>query len=51
MSGEIPAELGNLASLVVIGLDENQLSGEIPEEGSLSSLTVLHLGGNLNNNV
>ena len=44
LSGEIPAELGNLASLVVIGLDENQLSGEIPEElGNLSNLTELAL--------
>ena len=46
LSGEIPAELGNLASLERLRLDHNQLSGEIPAElGNLTrlkSLTVNH---------
>ena len=47
MSGEIPAELGNLASLEALDLFGNQLSGEIPPElGNLASLTYLNLKGN-----
>ena len=45
--GEIPAELGNLASLTNLDLHHNPLSGEIPGElGNLASLTTLHLYGN-----
>ena len=39
LSGEIPAELGNLASLIRLDLDNNDLSGEIPV--ALSNLTSL----------
>ena len=47
LSGEIPTELGNLASLTWLSLSENQLTGEMPTElGSLSGLEVLSLSGN-----
>ncbi len=47
LSGEIPPELGRLASLTVLSLYGNELSGEIPPElGRLASLTVLSLYGN-----
>ena len=47
LSGEIPPELGNLASLVRLNLQFNQLSGEIPPElGNLASLDSLNLRGN-----
>ncbi len=47
LSGEIPAELGNLSSLRALILHSNQLSGEIPPEmGNLSSLQELYLGVN-----
>ena len=47
LSGEIPAELGNLSNLVTLSLWDNDLSGEIPAEmGSLSNLTLLLLGLN-----
>ena len=47
MSGEIPVELGDLASLTVLSLSSNQLTGEIPTElGSLTNLTELSLWGN-----
>ena len=47
MSGEIPAELGNLANLDVLRLGENQLSGEIPAElGNLANLQSLRLAHN-----
>ena len=44
----IPAALGNLSNLEVLGLDNrNQLAGEIPKElGNLSNLIVLTLHGN-----
>ena len=32
MTGEIPPELGNLASLELLDLSGNQLTGEIPPE-------------------
>ena len=47
MSGEIPAELGSLANLEWLGLDNNRLTGEIPAElGSLAKLEGLWLGTN-----
>ena len=39
LSGELPAELGNLASLEALLLFGNQLSGELPQ--SLTGLTAL----------
>ena len=47
LSGEIPAELGNLTSLEGLQLHNNQLTGAIPAElGSLTNLTHLYLSGN-----
>ena len=47
LSGEIPPELGKLASLRWMNLGGNQLSGEIPPElGKLADLEGLDLGGN-----
>ena len=47
MSGEIPAELGNLTNLQELHLGTNRLSGEIPKElGSLANLTRLSLRDN-----
>ena len=47
MSGEIPPELGNLANLITLFLNHNQLSGEIPPElGDFANLTRLYLGEN-----
>ena len=46
MSGEIPAELGDLTNLQNLYLRNNNLSGEIPAElGDLSSLQYLYLWG------
>ena len=42
LTGEIPAELGNLTNLTHLSLYDNQLTGEIPAElGSLTNLTNL----------
>ena len=47
LSGEIPAELGNLLNLGVLKLGYNQLSGEIPAGlGNLLNLQRLDLGYN-----
>ncbi len=47
LSGSIPAELGNLASLVWLTLNLNDLMGPIPPEiGDLASLEELNLGDN-----
>ena len=47
MSGEIPAELGNLPNLEDLNLSDNQLSGEIPAElANLSNLEDLDLSFN-----
>ena len=47
LSGEIPTELGNLASLTNLVLRGNGLIGEIPTElGSLANVRVLDLSGN-----
>ena len=43
----MPAELGNLSSLTILTLFENELTGEIPSElGRLSNLISLHLEEN-----
>ena len=46
MSGEIPPELGNLATLESLDLSKNQLSGEIPLELGSLPLVYLTLEGN-----
>ena len=47
LTGEIPAELGNLTNLEWLRLDSNRLTGEIPTElGSLTNLQVLVLSEN-----
>ena len=47
LSGDIPAELGELASLRKLDLGFNRLTGGIPPElGSLADLFHLHLGSN-----
>ena len=47
LAGEIPAELGNLASLRNLNLSGNALTGEIPPElGDLASLVQLRLSWN-----
>ena len=47
LTGEIPAELGNLTSLRELSLGNNQLTGGIPAElGNLTSLRDLSLGNN-----
>ena len=47
LSGEIPPDLGNLAIMEELYLQENQLSGEIPPElGNLANLYALAVAGN-----
>ena len=47
LSGEIPPELGNLTSLILLSLSRNQLTGEIPSElSNLEDLEALFLAGN-----
>ena len=47
LTGEIPAELGNLANLQTLHLYSNQLTGAIPAElGNLTNLEGLDLSGN-----
>ena len=47
LTGEIPAELGQLSQLHRLWLQHNQLTGEIPVElAQLSQLRELYLGGN-----
>ncbi len=47
LSGELPAELGNLIHLQELALGRNQLSGELPAElGNLTNLEWLYLHNN-----
>ncbi len=47
LTGQVPAELGELSHLQVLRLDGNRLTGGIPPElGNLSRLTMLSLDGN-----
>ena len=47
LTGELPAELGNLAQLQILALDGNSLSGALPPElGNLSQLAILDLSAN-----
>uniref|UniRef100_A0A7N0R8J6 non-specific serine/threonine protein kinase n=1 Tax=Kalanchoe fedtschenkoi TaxID=63787 RepID=A0A7N0R8J6_KALFE len=47
LSGRIPVGVGNLTSLVLLGLEYNNLTGEIPSSiGNLVKLRQLTLGGN-----
>ena len=47
LSGEIPADLGNLINLEQLRLNDNQLTGGIPAAlGRLENLTLLHLSEN-----
>jgi Leucine-rich repeat (LRR) protein/subtilisin-like proprotein convertase family protein len=47
LTGEIPAELGNLSNLLELWLNNNDLSGEIPVElGNLSNLKYFELSDN-----
>ena len=47
LTGEIPAELGDLTNLIRLYMDYNQLTGEIPKElANLTNLESLYLGGN-----
>ena len=44
--GAIPSEIGNLANLVELNLQNNALTGDIPTEiGNISNLEILNLGG------
>ncbi len=47
LTGEIPAELGNLVDLLYLNLSDNELSGAIPPAlGNLADLQTLRLHGN-----
>ena len=47
LTGEIPAELGGLASLELLQLSSNRLTGKIPPKlGGLAGLELLSLGNN-----
>ncbi|XP_009341843.2 probable LRR receptor-like serine/threonine-protein kinase At3g47570 [Pyrus x bretschneideri] len=45
--GSIPLGIGNLVNLVLIGMEKNYFSGNLPEEiGRLQKLEIIYLGGN-----
>ena len=47
LNGEIPVELGDLASLQILDISQNELSGAIPAKlGDLASLQILYLAQN-----
>lgn len=47
MTGEIPAEIGNLVNLEHLNLSGGNLSGELPAEiGSLANLRYLYINSN-----
>ena len=47
LNGELPSQVGNLASLTVLDLFINELDGEIPNSlGALSNLEILYLSSN-----
>ncbi|KAL5708377.1 non-specific serine/threonine protein kinase [Ranunculus cassubicifolius] len=47
VSGPIPKGIGNLGSLIVLGLDSTHLNGSIPSSiGNIQTLQQLHLFGN-----
>ena len=47
LSGDIPADLGNLTNLTALYLNDNELSGDIPADlGNLTNLTALYLHNN-----
>lgn len=46
LTGEIPSEIAELTSLVELQLNNNSLTGYIPDLSALSKLTVLHLENN-----
>ncbi|XP_065877571.1 probable LRR receptor-like serine/threonine-protein kinase RFK1 isoform X2 [Euphorbia lathyris] len=48
LSGEIPKELGDITTLIYLGLETNQFSGIVPSElGNLINLQTLMLSSNL----
>ena len=46
LRGELPAELGNLDQLTELPLQDNHLSGSIPDLGRLTNLTLLRMWNN-----
>ena len=46
LRGTLPAELGNLDQLTELPLQDNYLTGSIPDLGRLTNLTLLRMGNN-----